>query len=182
MTTERPRLRRGFAGGLVVVVADTVSPSRSGHSILSRSHSLPLIPVDAAIPRRAAHGDDVDLAVAVEVGRGEVFDRDPAVFDNRALPLSALAVGALVDPNAAALLERVAHLLVRVVAHADDEFVRAVAVEVREPHRVSPPQLLVDDVPVPQLPAGLRRRVRHHLIAVPRLDGRDDARAPVALA
>ena len=109
-----------------------------------------------AVPGRAADGDDVGLAVAVEVGDGQVFHRDAAVVEDVPLPLRALAVGALVDADAAALRELVARLRVRVVAHADDEFVRAVAVEVREPDRVAPPQLLVDDVAVPELPA--RRR------------------------
>src|SRR5205823_4330539 len=71
------------------------------------------------------------------------------------------------------LFERVARLRVRVVAHADNEFVSAVAVKVREPHRVPPPQLLVDDVPFPLAERSLLARISDDLVAVPGFDGGD---------
>src|SRR6516164_5679349 len=81
---------------------------------------LALIPINAQVVRLPAHGNDVDLAVAVEVGGGEVLDGHAAVIDNLPSPFLALAVGALVDTHAAALREFVARLRVGIVAHADD--------------------------------------------------------------
>src|SRR5262249_10849227 len=79
-----------------------------------------------------------------------------------------LAVRRLVDPHAAPL----AGLLTLVVAHADDQLLVAVAVEVGAPDRVAPLQPIVDNVAVPQLLRRVvRRRVDDHLVAVAWLDG-----------
>src|SRR5262245_14517981 len=40
--------------------------------------SLPLIPVNPQVARLAADGDDVDFPVSVEVGTGQILDRDSA--------------------------------------------------------------------------------------------------------
>src|SRR4051812_24414360 len=93
--------------------------------------SLPLVPVDANVLRLPAAGDDVLLAVAVQVRDRQVFHRDAAVVEDEAVPLLALAVGVLVDSDAALLGEGVA--LRRVIAHTDHEFIILVAVEVGEP-------------------------------------------------
>src|SRR5439155_16799461 len=61
------------------------------------------VPVDAPVVRLPAHGHQVDAAVAVEVGRRQVLDRDAATFDDLASPLRALLVLGLVDADAAPL-------------------------------------------------------------------------------
>src|SRR5713226_7828194 len=43
---------------------------------------LPQIPIDAAISRGTADRDDVRLAVAVQIRRDQIFDRDSAVIDD----------------------------------------------------------------------------------------------------
>src|SRR5262249_39516773 len=87
------------------------------------------VPVDAGVVGSAAHGHDVDAAVAVEVGRGEVLHRDAPLVDQETLPLRAGRVGGLVDAHAALL----AGLVAEVVAHADDQLVLPVAIEVGTP-------------------------------------------------
>src|SRR5262249_53977015 len=124
----------------------------------------------AQVLRRPADGDEVGPAVAVEVGDGQVFHRYPARIDVVALPLGPPFVQRLVDADAAAL----ADFLAQVVAHADDQLVVAVAVEVGAPAGVAPFQLIVDDVPLPLLARRRRLGVDDDLVAVPRLDGGDE--------
>src|SRR5205823_13300527 len=87
--------------------------------------------------------------------------------------------GRLVDTDAALLGERVA--LGRVVADADDQFGVPVIVQIGAPDSVAPSQMVVDDVSLPKLVAIKRRRVDHHLVSVPRLDGRNEGPAPLEL-
>src|SRR5262249_29799888 len=131
----------------------------------------PQVAIHADVLRRAADGNDVGAAVAEEVRHGQILHRDAALVDQVPLPLPALAVQRLVDAHAALL----ARLVAQVVAHADDQLVAAVAVEVGAPDGVAPLQLVVEDVPLPQPHARItRRRVDDDLVAVPRLDGGDE--------
>src|SRR4051812_31334232 len=69
--------------------------------------SLPLIPIYPRVVRPPADGDDVRLAVPVQVGDRQVLDRHPTVIDDVPGPLLAHAVGGLVDADAALLGKRV---------------------------------------------------------------------------
>src|SRR5262245_40501045 len=82
-----------------------------------RARSL-LVPMDANVYGRAPDGDDVDAAVAVQVGRREVLDRHAVRIDELPFPLFALTVATLIEPHTATDFERIGHL--RVVADADD--------------------------------------------------------------
>src|SRR6185503_20167001 len=55
----------------------------------------------------------------------------------------------------------------------NDQLVGPIGVEVGEPDRMSPAQLLVDDVAVPKLPRLGGLGVDDHLVAVPGLDSGD---------
>src|SRR5262245_34101298 len=89
-------------------------PSPTGRRSLLRR-----VAVDADVLRLPANGDDVDLAVAVEVGTGRVLDGHAAVLDDLPLPLLALLVEGLVDAHPAAL----AAGLRFIVAHTNHQFV-----------------------------------------------------------
>src|SRR5207249_695422 len=127
----------------------------------------PLVPVDAHVPRLPPDRHDVDLAVAVEVCCGQVLDRDAARIDVVAGPLRALVVERLVDANAAAF----AGLHAQVVAHADDELVAPVAIEVGTPDGMAPLKLFINDIPLPQVPVTRASVVDHHLMTVPWFNG-----------
>jgi hypothetical protein len=113
---------------------------------------LPLVPVDAAVLRLAADGDDFDLAVTIEVSSGQVLDRDATFIEQHPLPYCPLAVGAFVNADTAAFLEDVAGLRVRVVANADYEFIRAITIEIGEPDRMAPEEMVVDNMAGPSVP------------------------------
>src|SRR5437660_2586573 len=130
--------------------------------------------------RLPADGDDVDAPVAVEIGAHQVLHRHAAVVDDLAAPFRALVVRRLVDAHAAARGEFVA--LLRLVAHADDQLVIAVAVEVGAEDGVAPAQLFVDDMAVPHRALRGRFGVDDDLVAVPGLDGGDEAFAVLELA
>src|SRR5207249_577100 len=114
-------------------------------------------------------GDDVDAAVAVEVGAGEVFDGDAAGIDDGPGPFGAGAVGGFVNADAAAI----AGFGVQIVADADDQLFVAVAVEVGAPDGVAPFQGVVEKMTLPELAGFARGRVGDDLVAVPRLNGGD---------
>src|SRR5947209_16596895 len=118
-----------------------------------------LVPVDLDVPGGAADGDDVDLAIGVEVGAGEILGRHAAVVDDVLFPLCGGGVGCAEDVDAAA------DLLGKRVAYADDDFVAAIAIEVGAPEAVAPFQFGVDDVAGPLI--GVRLGVADHLITVP---------------
>src|SRR5579859_6285752 len=127
---------------------------------------LPHVPIQPHILRRPPHRDDIDLPRALQIPTRQILHPHPALVDQLSLPALAHAIERLVDAHPTPL----ARLLAAIIAHADDQFVAAVAVEVRAPDGMAPAQALVDDVPLPQSAFLLRRRVDHHLVAVPRLD------------
>src|SRR5262249_42450966 len=126
----------------------------------------PLIPVNPAIPRLAAHRHDVDPSIAIQVRGRQVFHRDAAVFDDFLGPLGTDAIEALVDAHAAFL----AGLGTQIVADPDNQLVVAVAVQIGHPDAVAPLELLVHHVPVPELVGVARLAVDDHLVAVPGLN------------
>src|SRR5262249_24879650 len=129
---------------------------------------LPLIPVNPCVAGLPTDRDDVDLAVAVEIGRGQVLDRHAAVVDDVPGPFRAFAVRAFVDADAATF----AGLHAQADAYAADQPVVAIAIALGSPDAMAPLQLLINDVADPLLldrVVGLR--VDNHLIAMPRLDG-----------
>src|SRR5262245_22456350 len=95
-------------------------------------------------------------------------------------PAGAFVVQRFVDAHAAAI--DVLVVLAGIVAHADDQLVASVAVEVSTPYRVAPAEPLIDDVPIPHLAAFRRLGVDHDLITVPRLDGSDELLAALERA
>src|SRR5437868_13838226 len=118
-----------------------------------------------------ADRDDVEPAVAVEVGDGEILDRHTAVLEDVLAPLRAFVINGLVDPDAAAL----SRLLTSVVPNTDDQLVAAIAVQIGAPDCVPPAQRFIHNVPVPERLLGIvRRRIDDDLVAVPRLDGGDE--------
>src|SRR5262249_37570810 len=127
--------------------------------------SLPLIPVYPHVLGRPADGDDVRLAVAVQVGHGQVLDRDAPVVKDHPLPLLADGVGALVNAHAALLGERVP--LRRIVANADDETVTTTAIQVGTPDGMAPAEMVVENLAIVRL-ATLANLVDNDLVAVPR--------------
>src|SRR5579864_1223231 len=141
---------------------------------LRRKRQLLLIPIDFRVPGLAAHGDDVDAAVAVDVGTNQVFDRHTAVVYNLPGPLLALAVGTFIDPHAAPQCKFVAGLWIWVVADTDDQLIVAVAIEVGTPHAMAPAQLFVEDESLEQAILALFVGVNDDLVAVPRLDRGDE--------
>src|SRR5262245_2315991 len=110
--------------------------------------SLPLVPVYPRVVRAPTDGDDVRLAVAVQIGHGLVLDRDPAILDNVSSPYFAHAVRGLVDADSAFLGKRIA--LAGVITNADDQLVLAVAVEVGAPDGMTPAEVVVNHLSVPQ--------------------------------
>src|SRR5262249_39654627 len=145
----------------VVALRFASSKTRNAMQQQSRSGSfLPLVPVNANVLRLPADGDDVNLAVAVEVGRGQVLDVHTALVDQGPLPLCSLRARRSVDAHAAPL----ARLHAQVVAHADNQLVVAVTVEVGAPDGMAPLQLVIDDLALPQLALFIRRRVDHDLM------------------
>src|SRR5437879_4282743 len=61
-----------------------------------------LVPVNPHVSRLSPHRDDVDLAVAVKVGTGEVFDGDAARIEQHAGPFRAFVVNRFVDADTTA--------------------------------------------------------------------------------
>src|SRR5262245_10802172 len=114
-----------------------------------------------------AHGDDVDLAVAVQVRTSKVLDGDAAVVEDRACPFGAISVGGLIKANAAA----VAGIRVQVVADADNQLLVAVAIEVGAPDGVAPFEGVVEKMTVPELAGFARQRVGDNFVTVPRFHG-----------
>src|SRR6266849_8403134 len=147
--------------------------TKAGRSLL-----LPLIPVNPHVMRRPPHGDDVNLAVAGQVRRGQILDGDAAFVDQVAFPFRALVVERLVDADAALF----AGLVAEIIADADDEFVAAVTVEISAPHGVSPLELVVKDVAGPQFLWIVGLGVNDNLVAVPRLDRGDERFAVLEFA
>src|SRR5262249_15933322 len=133
-----------------------------------------LIPIDPHIPRLSPNRDDVDARVAVQVGGGHVFDADAAFIDDLPRPLSAFVVLHFVDAYAGAVLRRE---LGAGAADADDQLVRAVAVEICAPYGLAPAQFLVDHMAVPQLVGVGRLGVDNDLIAVPGFNRGDELAA-----
>src|SRR5207253_3065142 len=95
-----------------------------------------LIPVNLHVLRRAADGDDVRPAVAIQIADGEVFDGDAAGIE-----LGFAPVGCVVDADAGLGFSGDG------VADARDEIFVAVAVSVRAPEGVAPGEVVVDDLP-----------------------------------
>src|SRR5690242_5331080 len=85
---------RGLGGCQRRPLPPAPSPKRGGGE-----ESLPLIPVYPRVVRPPADGDDVRLAVAVQVGDRQVLDRDPAIVDDEPGPLLADAVRRLVEAD-----------------------------------------------------------------------------------
>src|SRR4051812_14816391 len=134
-----------------------------------------LVPVDLDVVRGPAAGDDLGLAVAVEVRGQGVLAGHAAVVERVAGEGELVALQRRVEDEDAGPLRALRGVLVR-VALADDDLVVAVAVEVGAPDGVSPGDGLGQDVTLPPRPArsdDLGRCVHDHLVAMPGLDGRD---------
>src|SRR3569623_1923808 len=123
------------------------------------------VPIDAHVLRLPPNGDNVLPAVAVEVGRGEIFDVHPAGIDQLPPPLAAAGILRIVDAQTAAMLR------VLIVSDADDEFLVFVAIQIHAPDGMAPLQLIVQHAPPPESLSGVfRPRIDYHLIAMPGLD------------
>src|SRR5262245_24876770 len=141
--------------------------SQAKRFIVSLVSLLRLIPINADVLSRPTDGDEVDTAVAVDVGRREVFDRDAPLFDDLPRPFAANLVHRTVDADAAANLAAV-------VADANDDFVGPIAVEVCHRHGMAPFQLVVNHVTIPHGARLSRLCVDHDLETMPRLHGGDE--------
>src|SRR5262245_19647952 len=108
----------------------------------SMTDLLSLIPVDACILGLPAHGDKVNSAVAIQVGRRQVLDCDATGFDDLPAPAAAALIEGSVDANAA-------RFLAPLVANADDQLLIAVAIQIGGRHGMAPFELVIDHVTIP---------------------------------
>src|SRR4051794_2162879 len=110
-----PSQLRTSCGSCAVALRRTITTTRilvSGDGSGRRR----LVQIDLQIVRRAAGADDVELAVAVEVGEHEVFTGDLGV-DERLAPLAVRGIGGGEDLDADVVRIRIG----RIAAPADDD-------------------------------------------------------------
>src|SRR5262245_5840284 len=111
----------------------------------------PLVPIDPYVPCRPPRRDDVDSAVAIEIGGGEVFDGDAAGIDIVASPFIAFVVERFVNADAATLIGFHAEI----VADSDDDLVALIRSHIkslldwsrkklRTPDSMAPFQLVIN--------------------------------------
>src|SRR5438270_220735 len=104
-------------------------PTAAGAGWMADSFRAPSTGDFGPMTSGPADGHQVNLALAVQVGGGKVLNSHAAFIHQLPLPLRSLAVGGLVNADAATL----AGLFAQVVAHADDQLLVAVAVQISTP-------------------------------------------------
>src|SRR5262249_48138646 len=124
-----------------------------------------------------ADGHNVDLAVAVQIGRREVLDMNASLVEQVTLPLGALVIERLENPYTAFL----APLVAQIVADADNKLIAPVAVEIGAPDGMAPFQLVVENMALPQDSGAGGRSIHDDFITVPRLDCCDKVSAILEL-
>jgi hypothetical protein len=105
-----------------------------------------LIPINAAVAGRSTDGHNIRLTVTIQVPNRQILDGDTTVFQDHPLPGAAGCVAA-VNSDATAFLMGVAEFGVRIIPNPDDQFVRLIAIQIRETDRMSPTKLFVNDLP-----------------------------------
>ncbi len=137
--------------------------------------------IQLQVMRRSPAGDDVEFAVAGEVGTDQVFGGHPAVVDRVLGPLGRARVVGFVDEDA-----RTFDRPRSGIAEAEHDFVTAISVDVAGPEGVTTIERCVDDVTWPQAVGGLLANfwfdVNDAGLAVHRFDGDDESRAILQLA